>query len=55
MNDIKDSKAKTVMRGNKIDMCAALEAMRRGSREVGLVESEQIGINARVAADMIQS
>lgn len=57
MNDITGSKIKPVMRGDKIDMCAAIEAMRMESREAGREAGRAEGINetnARVAQDMLR-
>ena len=53
MSDITDAKIKPIMRGDKVDMCAAIEAMKMESR----TEGEQIGIdkaNVRVATDMLR-
>ena len=60
MNDITGSKIKPVMRGDKVDMCAAIEAMRMESKEAGRAEGITEGITVgtnderhRVARDML--
>ena len=44
MNDITKSNIKPIIKGDKVDMCAAIEAMRMESRQEGLIEGEQRGI-----------
>ena len=60
MNDITGSKIKPVMRGDKVDMYAAIEAMRMESKEAGRAEGITEGITVgtnderhRVARDML--
>ncbi len=57
MNDITKSGLKPIMRGDKVDMCAAIEAMRMEERQEGRAEGRKEGIdlaNERVARDMLQ-
>ena len=57
MIDITDAKIKPIMRGDKVDMCAAIEAMKMESREAGREAGRAEGIdetNVRVATDMLQ-
>ena len=53
MNDITGSKIKPVMRGDKVDMCAAIEAMRMESKEAGRAEGTN-DERHRVATEMLQ-
>ena len=53
MNDTTQAGIKPIMRGDKVDMCAAIEAMKIESMKKGRVEGID-ETNARVARDMIE-
>lgn len=56
MKDITNADIEPIMRGDKVDMCAALDAMRMKERQAGRAEGITVGIdqaNERVARDML--